>query len=277
MFVIMGLPRSGTTLLAQCLNAHSEVVVPDETDFLVPAAWVTQQVDDPDAGRRLVADVICSTDAFGRTLGAYLSAADVRAAVAEAPYTLSDATQAVYRRVAEAAGVQVAGDKSPNDMHQVDLLIRSGLFTESITVIHLVRDPRDVITSMAKLGWLDGLDTRWARLWAGANRALHDHVSGEDRYLVVRYEDLVADPAQGFERLCEHIGVPFEPAMVSDRARFQQFPEHRGMPQHASTFRPIDASSVAGYGKLFSPEALLEVAAAAGEVLELYGYPVDLP
>ena len=109
--------------------------------------------------------------------------------------------------------------------------------------------------------------------WAGANRSLHDHLSGAERYLAVRYEDLVADPQSGFERLCGHIGVPFEPGMVSDQARYRQFPEHRGMPQHANTFRPIDASSVAGYRKLFSPEALGEVADAAGDVLDLFGYP----
>ncbi len=30
MFFIFGMPRSGTTLIAQCLSAHTEIVVPYE-------------------------------------------------------------------------------------------------------------------------------------------------------------------------------------------------------------------------------------------------------
>ena len=33
MFFIFGSPRSGTTLLAQCLSAHSEIIVPGEVSI----------------------------------------------------------------------------------------------------------------------------------------------------------------------------------------------------------------------------------------------------
>ncbi|QHW31542.1 sulfotransferase [Paenibacillus rhizovicinus] len=35
MFIIFGSPRSGTTLLSSVLDAHDDIVVPDETDFIV--------------------------------------------------------------------------------------------------------------------------------------------------------------------------------------------------------------------------------------------------
>ena len=53
MFVVYGMPRSGTTLVAQVLNAHSGLLVPDETDFMVPAAHAFRLVESPDLGRRL--------------------------------------------------------------------------------------------------------------------------------------------------------------------------------------------------------------------------------
>ena len=85
MFVVYGMPRSGTTLVAQVLNAHPELLVPDETDFMVPAAHAFRLVDDPDAGRRLLGDLIASTDRFEATLGRWLTADQVRRAVADAP------------------------------------------------------------------------------------------------------------------------------------------------------------------------------------------------
>ncbi|HYF46650.1 MAG TPA: sulfotransferase, partial [Acidimicrobiales bacterium] len=86
MFVVYGMPRSGTTLVAQVLNAHSGLLVPDETDFMVPAAHAFRLVDDPVLGRRLLGDLIASTDRFDATLGRWLSAEQVRAAVTGVPY-----------------------------------------------------------------------------------------------------------------------------------------------------------------------------------------------
>jgi len=34
MSFLFGTPRSGTILLAQCLSAHTKIIVPSETDFI---------------------------------------------------------------------------------------------------------------------------------------------------------------------------------------------------------------------------------------------------
>src|SRR5438045_9448707 len=38
--VVVGCPRSGTSLLAVMLDSHPEVAVPPETTFLGPVAWL---------------------------------------------------------------------------------------------------------------------------------------------------------------------------------------------------------------------------------------------
>jgi len=272
-FVVYGMPRSGTTLVAQVLNAHSGLLVPDETDFMVPAAHAFRLVDDADLGRRLLGDLIASTDRFEATLGRWLTADDVRAAVAEAPYEFDRIVASLYDAVAGAAGVSLAGDKSPNDLPQSEVLGQAGFFTERIRAIHLVRDPRDVMVSMARLGWLNGIDVSYARLWRNANLSLHQRLADHpDRYLMIRYEDVVADPAGAFERVTDFLGVPFEPGMVTEEARFSQFPEHKGMAQHASTFRPIGGDSVGGWADLFDHTTVAQVDALAGDALAAFGY-----
>ena len=141
MFVVYGMPRSGTTLVAQVLNAHTGLLVPDETDFMVPAAHAFRLVEDPDLGRRLLGDLIASTDRFDATLGRWLTADRVRQVVADAPYRFDSIVASLYDALAEAADVTSAGDKSPNDLPQSEILGQAGFFTERIRAIHLVRDP----------------------------------------------------------------------------------------------------------------------------------------
>ena len=273
MFVVYGMPRSGTTLVAQVLNAHAELLVPDETDFMVPAAHAFRLVADEDAGRELLADLIASTDRFDATLGQWLTRDQVHEAVTRVSYRFDDMVASLYDALAEAAGVTSAGDKSPNDLPQSEVLGQAGFFTERIRAVHLVRDPRDVMVSMARLGWLNGIDVSYARLWRNANLSLHQRLADHpDRYLQVRYEDVVARPTEVFEAVTDFLQVPFEPGMVSEEARFSQFPEHKGMAQHASTFRPIGGDSVGGYAELFDRSTLAEVDALAGDALATFGY-----
>jgi hypothetical protein len=273
MFTVQGMPRSGTTLLAQCLNAHPAIVVPDETDFMVPAAHAFCLIDDPEVGRSFLADLITATDRFDATLGRWLTPERVRAEIAAAPYRFDALIASLYAALATEAGAALAGDKSPNDLAQSEILGHAGFFTGSVRTVHLVRDPRDVMVSMARLGWLNGLDVNYASQWRTANLNLRRRFEGrEDAYLVIRYEDVVAEPAPVFARICEFLGVEFLPEMLSETARFSQFPEHRGMSQHAATYRPIAADSVGRYRQVFDRQTLLEVDDRAGEALAAFGY-----
>ncbi len=273
MFTVQGMPRSGTTLLAQCLNAHPALVVPDETDFMVPAAHAFGLIDDPDVGRAYLADLITSTARFEVTLGRWLTEARVRAEIAAAPYRFDALIASLYEALATEAGAALAGDKSPNDLAQSEILGHAGFFTGAVRTVHLVRDPRDVMVSMARLGWLNGLDVNYASQWRTANLNLHRRlVDAADRYHLIRYEDVVADPEPVFRSLCAFLEVDYDPAMTSDDARFSQFPEHRGMTQHAATYRPIGADSVGRYASVFDRQTLEQIDERAGDALSVFGY-----
>jgi len=82
----------------------------------------------------------------------------------------------------------------------------------------------------------------------------------------------VADPEPVFRSLCAFLDVDYDPAMTSDDARFSQFPEHRGMTQHAATYRPIGAESVGRYASVFDRQTLDLIDARAGDALSVFGY-----
>src|SRR5688572_8837469 len=91
--------------------------------------------------------------------------------------------------------------------------------------VHLVRDGRDAAVSFLRMP--AGTYTRtWAHpdtaqefacLWrteVRAARALGARV-GPGRYLEVRYEDLVAGPANAVSAICTFADLPFDPAMLA--------------------------------------------------------------
>jgi hypothetical protein len=99
-------------------------------------------------------------------------------------------------------------------------------------LIHVIRDPRAVLASqknrwkMRLLGasrvplyemvrtWVNYHPVTMAKLWRGAtNAALR--LRGHDRVMLIRFEDLIADPETQIREMCDFLGVPFEPAMSS--------------------------------------------------------------
>lgn len=69
-----------------------------------------------------------------------------------------------------------------------------------------IRNPKDVATSMQKLGWMTSVD-RSQGLWVEYTATALRHTAGAPR-LVLLYEDLMADWRRAFERIAEFLGRP---------------------------------------------------------------------
>jgi hypothetical protein len=126
----------------------------------------------------------------------------------------------VYETYAAARGKERWGDKTPMYMQRLSMLER--LFPTALYV-HLIRDGRDCALSFAQMP--EGIVTRsWAhprdaggfacqwRAEVAAARKLGRRVG--PRYLELRYEQLVAEPAASLRDICEHVGLSFEPTML---------------------------------------------------------------
>jgi hypothetical protein len=194
------------------LDRHQELAIPDESYF------IPQLAD----RQRSEIDVDSFVDDLGRltTIREWnVSPADVRAHLSQG-MPLGAAIGAVYEAYAAARGKTRWGDKTPMYMQRLPLLER--LFPDALYV-HLIRDGRD--TAVSFLSMAPGIVTRtWAhpetagqfacqwRAEIEAARALGARV--EERYLEVRYEELVAEPAEQLRRISEHAGLTFDPAML---------------------------------------------------------------
>lgn len=122
----------------------------------------------------------------------------------------------LHEHNAERAGKPRWGDKSLHIEHYA-----AGIFAEfpDARVIQMVRDPRDRYASVRKRF---GKDT--PRLGAATARWLRAIRQGQanagrypGRYRLVRYESLAREPEQTLGDICEFIGEPYDPLMLTMR------------------------------------------------------------
>lgn len=271
MFFIFGMPRSGTTLLSQCLSAHTEIVVPHETDFVIPMAFLFDRIHDPEVGRELICKLIVNTAAFSGSLGEYVDAATVRDVVYASRYHPSDLLNALYRKIAEAAGAKIAGDKSPNDLNFLRMLVKTGGLSEDIKVIQIVRDVRDLMISVKKTGWVADLDLYFPRFWSNHNLYLNAIYRDKPaRYLLLRYEDFVAAPEEHLSTACRFLGVEFQEGMLSPANRHGRYKNADDI--HGNLYQPITTKRTGVYKTSLTEEALKNYETQAREALIAFGY-----
>lgn len=276
MFFVFGSPRSGTTLLAQCLNNHSEIVIPHETSFIIPMAFVFTSIREPDLGKEIIIKLITHSYDFQTSIGEYLSEERISKIINGCDYHPAQVLIAIYAELALSAGKKIAGDKSPNDLLNLNALVsQGGLDDVNIKIIHIVRDIRDVMVSLNKIKWLKDKDMEFSfpRFWSNSNLYLNSLYKGEkNKYLLIRYEDMVCEPEHIFHKICDFLEVDFQQGMLD----FQNFdPRYKDFPFHSKLYAPISSESIGVYKKELAKALLASYERQAQEALNVFEYPLE--
>ena len=249
---VVGVPRSGTTLMRMVLGNHSRIAIADENHYLghrLPKRGVRQDLRrvgdlrDDAAVRRLV-DRLYSDEfqrgsrlradsEFWRWLVRRVPRADLERRLLAGERSERGVFTAVLRSYADRKRKAIFGEKTPAHIRWADTLMA---WYPDARIVHMVRDPRGVYRSELKRRTArpESLPYRWlvkvpllmrafvvlevVESWAGA---VADHRRLSRRYpanyVTVRFEDLVRSPETEIERLCAFLGVAVEPAMLQQK------------------------------------------------------------
>lgn len=195
---IVGMPRSGTTLLEQLLARHPQVQDAGELrDLLCQLRWVCDRVGGP-----------------------HLDEALCEAAV--------DADMALLaRRYLEKAGWRAGGrafftDKMPSNFLLVDCIARA---LPQARILHMVREPMEVCFSNLKELFVDAYPHTYDQdemaghfiRYRGLMR--HWHARHPGRILDVAYEDLVRGPEQAARRVLDFCGLDWQDEVLANVPR----------------------------------------------------------
>jgi hypothetical protein len=211
--IILGCPRSGTTLLQVMLHSHPRIAIPPETRFLLPTYRERLSFGDlsETANRRSLGDFIVRTKGH-RFADLGLDRSATVEEIVAGPPTLGSAVGIVLRAYAERFGRPRWGDKRPAYYNYIDVVMR--LFPDA-KIVHVVRDPRDCVASLKRMPWWR-TDTyhsvaAWAQSIDNTERAMRAWPGTVTR---VQYERLVAEPEPELKALCAELGEEYDPTMA---------------------------------------------------------------
>lgn len=263
-FFIVGASRSGTTLLRLMLNRHPHLCIPPESHFITHLhAEQPELLSHDDFYQRLIS--------HERLADWQLDLDALRRRIESTPLQWAPLFDAVFRLYADRQGKRRWGDKTPDYVRVLDRLER--LFPQALFV-HLVRDGRDVACSLLEVPWFSDNMEKIARFWADSVRMGRESGKriGPSRYLELRYEQLIQQPEQQLQRVCDFLGEPMDRCMLDyhEDADAAIPPERRAW--HQRVGRPVDSSRIGRWKTDLTRRQRRTLKKIAGDLLEELGY-----
>ena len=256
---IVGVPRSGTTMMRYLLETSDRIAIARENHFMGHilgrrgARHFFRRAGDlkDDTAVRKIVDMIYSGEyeklAGWRRPSPYwywlkdeVPREEIESRLLAAERTERGMFRAFLRVYADLAGKPVMGEKTPTHLNYVDTLLE---WFPDARVIHMLRDPRAVYVSdryrrqtrdrfpyslMKRVPLL--LETyllllysvSWRRALGKHSRLLKKHPG---RYMLVRFEDVVKEPNETLPSVFGFLGVAMPESVESD----VEVPQKHGM------------------------------------------------
>jgi len=265
--LILGFPRSGTTLLSQLLDAHPDISCPPETNlFSAAGRFFAEQtaVEGPPIG------VLAGLGFLG------IEPEEIYGPMREMLFSL-------HERVANGASCWV--EKTATDSFYIDVL--EPMLVGHMRFVILLRHPLDVIASNRDLAKTMGATlpelseaTRdpvspfdgYAHAWVKVTRAIVDFSRRHpDECHVLRYEELLADPESRLDALLDFMKVPTSATECIEEA-FRK-PRSIGL----GDYRVHETDGIRppvkdGWRRRLPPAAAARAADIVGPLMEELGY-----
>jgi hypothetical protein len=272
---IVGVHRSGTTLLRYMLSSSPRIYIPPESDF-IPRFFgrAPDEHLDRDRVARML-DLIFTRYRFAKEWQGESPEPDRFLEEMEA-LTAAAFLDTLYRKYARQHGAVRWGDKTPIYTSYLQLIDR--LFPDA-QVLHVLRDGRDVaLSTLDKWGGKEPhVDIYYAaRIWVRRIRQARwaSGKLGPRRYRELRYEDLVSDPESELRAICKFLSEPYLPEMAQQHRYAREHVSPGAF--HAPVREPPDPGRVGRWRREMSAEDQRLYHHVAGALLEELGYPITL-
>jgi len=272
--IVVGCPRSGTTMLQLMLHAHPRIAIPPETRFTLAVYRERREFGDlgvADNRRALARRIVDRRETRFCDLG--LDADDVAERIAAGPGTLGSALGTIFQQYAARFDKPRWGDKRPAYLHNIDILLR--LYPDA-QFINIMRDGRDCVASLKEMSWhrkdIYATVAAWARAVDDARRAARR--LGPEQWHEVRYEDLVVDPHARLADMCAYLGEDYHPAMAEPSAVAEvAVPSFKTW--HARTHAPVTTQRVQSWQTRLTADEIALCEATLGSRLVANGYELS--
>jgi protein-tyrosine sulfotransferase len=267
--VILGMPRSGTTLLRRLLDAHPAICCPPETNLLSATA------------RFLREETFAGGVSIGVLSGLSFAGIAEHVVVARLRQLVFGFLQDICRQRRKKRWAE----KTAFNIFHLDQIEQ--LCIGACRFLCLVRHPLDVVCSIKELtdkiemyvaelhtyirqypAPLEAFAHAWVDMHARLRRFVNDHPND---CLVLKYEDLVYNPAEELQRVFDFLGEPADvPAILSHAL---QGTEAIGLGDWKTYERRAIHTESVGRWRDLSPSTVNWLVNITAAEMELAGYP----
>ena len=283
--IIIGNPRSGTTLLRLMLTCHRNIVIPPECGF---AVWWYKKYNDWD------------TNSINSRLNDYLD--DLfqskkielwnlnrveleKYILSKQINNYSELVSSIYEYFAEnqKKGFHRWGDKNNFHLNYIDTIY--SLFPGA-QFIHIIRDGRDVACSYKDMSKLNAESKYAPKLPVDINTIAKEWVDniqlirtsfaslGWNNIKEIRYEDITTDPEGILKGVCSFLNEEYDPSMLAFHSHNERMKLEpiEFLAWKNKTLMEVTTSQISRYKAELTSNEIEMFNEIAGDLLAIYGY-----
>lgn len=235
---ILGVPRSGTTLLSLILDSHRNIAVGRETGVMRSMAWFLADEHRPENKNHE---------------GWFEKYQVSRAAMTG---QIRDFLNAFFLTYARKCGKKRWGEKTPFHTQYVELI--NEIFPDA-QFIHIVRDPRAVVASRKRWGVkLEDVAQEW--LTDNLKVSKFGERAGKERYFRFFYKDLVLAPEATIRSVLDFLGEDWDPNVMQHHevSSARNISENREAGVDPFEVRTVEGKAVVEGGKENDPSRAID-------------------
>lgn len=203
---IVGVPRSGTTLLRVMLDSHPDLAIPPETHFIPKVYKETLISPNP---KKTFLDLVTTSN---RWEDFHLDVGELTAAIGRLEnYNLKKALFTFYGLYAKRFNKLYWGDKTPGYVLHMKLIY--SILPEAY-FFHIIRDVRDVYLSIKNLWWGPSDPHNVIIWWKDRINEARKQAVDLPFYLEIQFNELVLKPEQTLRKICSCLDLQWNPIML---------------------------------------------------------------
>jgi hypothetical protein len=276
-FFILGRPRTGTTLLRALFDAHPNVQIPWECQFMLNLSprygnitfWTEEILNDFYKDLQMQWQFSAWNMDHGKLI------TDLMACAGNTSYArICTLVYLNYISFYPKEEIRLIGDKNHGYTiytHRLKKLLPDARF------IYILRDYRDNYESVRNVDFelpiVSLVVYKWKYFYKKALKASQRFPGS---FYFIRYEDLVTDPELYLAKLCEFLDIPYVPEVFDFYKKKEEaerkYPADVLEKHHKSLFNPVNTSRIGRWERSLSQRQVRIADLVAGKYAEIAGY-----
>lgn len=269
---LVGCPRSGTTLLQQMLDAHPDIAIAPETHF-IRSFFLSDQYGDLNDDynyKQLVKSIVDIPEFTEMELDSEEFVADSQ--------TLERSYKSLFwlllEQFRQRRRVRIVGEKTPNHLLYMQTLQE---FFPKACFIHIIRDPRAVVSSWKKVPWTTGSVEGDARVWRRYMATARKSPPANGAIFSLHYESLVTEPEECLKSICNFLGIHFDRAMLRYYIKDSKGVNISREPWKRNAVKPVSEDALMKWQQELTLDEIATVELITRDELVSLGYKLYAP